>query len=104
MINKLLNWLKKINDKISDEMLIDMGVNLKNKILILHTSDGNPNEIVIQKVKKVRYINKKKCIELSGRSIANDISIIIPVNSYIKLCKRNGDNFSDLNDVYIKSL
>lgn len=106
MVNKVIKWIKNFNRKLSDEMLLNMGINLKNKILILRTDNSNkPKEITIQCVKEVRYINNKKCIELSGRSVCNDISIIIPLKSYMKLCRCSNENiFSELNDIYIKSL
>lgn len=90
----------------TDEELIAMGYNLRNKVLILHM-DSPYNKVIVSNVKNVIQINGCKYVELIGYNLnRQSLSIIVSIKTFIKLCRSSVFVFESSceDEIYLKEI
>ena len=108
-----MNFLEKIFKRTklpdscyTDEELIVMGNDLRNKVLILRMN-APYNKIIVSNVEQILYINDCKYIELIGYNLNRQrLSIIISINTFVKLCKLQDRVFESSceDEIYLKEI
>ena len=110
ILNKIFRFNKRKKhrkDKIyTDEELLDIGKNLRNKILILRMNNTPYNKIIISSDPKIMHINDIQYIELTANNLNRQLlSVVIPIKTYIKLCNM-GTIFKQSSEdvIYLKEI
>ena len=75
------------NSYYTDDELIVMGDDLRNKVLVLHMNTPY-NKVIVSNVEKIIRINNCRYIELIGYNLNRQcLSMIVSIKTYLKLCK-----------------
>ena len=101
---------KRINKKpdncYTDEELIVMGNDLRNKVLVLRMNTPY-NKVIISDIKKVVQINDCKYIEFIGYNLNRQcLSILVSIGTYLKLCDPSVSVFESSceDEIYLKEI
>lgn len=108
-----MNFLEKIfkrktmlDNCYTDEELIAMGNDLRNKVLVLRMNTPY-NKIIVSNVKNIIQINDCKYIELIGYNLNRQcLSILISIKTFVKLCKLSDHVFESSceDEIYLKEV
>lgn len=108
-----MNFLEKIFKRkvpqdscYTDEELIVMGNDLRNKVLVLRMNTPY-NKVIVSNVENIIRINDCRYIELIGYNLNRQcLSIVVSIKTYIKLCKLSDRVFESSceDEIYLKEI
>ena len=108
-----MNFLEKIfkrkipqDSYYTDEELIALGNDLRNKVLVLHMNTPY-NKVIVSDVKNVIRINDYRYIELIGYNLNRQcLSMVVSLKTYLKLCKLSDRVFESSceDEIYLKEI
>lgn len=104
-LEKIFRIKKPIN-YYTDEELINMGSDLRNKVLVLRMNTPY-NKVIVSNVEQIVNINGCKYIELIGYNLNRQcLSIIISIDTFTKLCKLHDHVFESSceDEIYLKEI
>ena len=105
-LEKLFKRKSKPDSYYTDEELIVMGNDLRNKILVLHMNTPY-NKVIVSDIKDVIKINDYKYVELIGYNLnRQSLSMVVSINTFIKLCKVPDRVFESSyeDEIYLKEV
>ena len=108
-----MNFLKKIFKRrnpqdscYTDEELIVMGSDLRNKVLVLRMNTPY-NKVIISNINNILNINGYKYIELIGYNLNRQcLSIVMSIKTFTKVCKLSDYVFESSceDEIYLKEI
>ena len=94
------------NNCYTDEELIVMSNDLRNKVLVLHM-ECPYNKVIVSDVKDIIQINDCKYVELIGYNLNRQcLSIIVSIRTFVKLCRSSVFVFQSSceDEIYLKEI
>lgn len=108
-----MNFLEKIfrrkiplENCYTDDELIMLGNDLRNKVLVLHMNTPY-NKVIVSDVKNIIRINDCKYIELIGYNLNRQcLSMVVSIKTYLKLSKLSDRVFESSceDEIYLKEI
>lgn len=89
----------------TDDELLALGIDLRNKVLILHMNTPY-NKVIISDIKQVMLINDKQYVEFIGYNLNRQcLSMVVSLKTYIKLCKAPSNiEMNGEDEIYLKEI